>query len=194
MKNLITTLLLAFFVGAAGFTQGFAQESSNDGTLTITEYADYQCPACGYYHGFVKKLQKELGDKIEIKKRFFPLSNHRYGALTARAAQAAKNQGKFDEMHNLLFENQEEWSKSGNAQQYLFKYARQLNLDMEQFKEDLNAGETQRTVMEQKQEGIDRGVRATPTFFIEGEQIERLPRTYKQFKSIIQDHLDKQSG
>lgn len=194
MKNLLKALLLALFIAAFGVTESYAQEQAGNDPLTIVEYADYQCPACGYYHNFVQKLEQEMGDKIEVEKRFFPLANHRYGALTARAAQSAKNQGKFEEMHNLLFQNQKEWSSSGNAQQHILSYAKQLDLDMEQFKQDLNSGETQQTVMEEKKEGVNKGVRATPTFFVEGQQIDRLPRSYEDFKSIIQGFLDEQQN
>src|SRR5699024_12409392 len=72
--------------------------------LVITEYSDYQCPACAYFHPFVKKIRENMGDKVVFNLRYFPLSSHRYSALAARAAQAAKNQVEFMKMHSMLFE------------------------------------------------------------------------------------------
>ncbi|HEX6983284.1 MAG TPA: thioredoxin domain-containing protein [Balneolaceae bacterium] len=196
MKKLSAIIFLgaALLVNSATLNLAKAQSTSSESAVvTITEYSDYQCPACAYYHSFVKKLKEDLGDKIEFDQRFFPLSNHRYGAISARAAQAARNQGKFIEMHNLLFENQQEWANSANPTSYFLDYARKLGLDIEQFKEDLNSGETQRIVMESRQEGIRRGVRATPTFFIEGEKVRRLPRTYEQFKELVLTYINENS-
>ncbi|HET6527974.1 MAG TPA: thioredoxin domain-containing protein [Balneolaceae bacterium] len=194
MKKLSTIIFLgaAFFVTSAAFNSVKAQEDSTENeTIHITEYSDYQCPACAYYHPFVKKLKEDLGDKIEVTQHFFPLRSHRYGAISARAAQAARNQGKFIEMHNLLFENQQEWASSANPTAIFVDYARRLGLDIEQFKEDLNSGETQRIVMESRREGIRRGVQATPTFFIEGEKVRRLPRTYEGFKALVLTYINQ---
>lgn len=163
--------------------------------VVLTEYSDYQCPACAYYHPVVEKIKNEMSDKVEVRLRFFPLNGHRYSALAARAAQAAKNQGKFHEMHALLFENQQQWSQASNPVTAIVNFARTLELDLNQFTEDLNAGETQKTVMEQKQEGADMGVNSTPSFYLDGEEVEPLPKTYEEFKALIEKHLaEKKQG
>jgi protein-disulfide isomerase len=197
MKKLSTFIVLGavLFMSSAALNNAHAQDSSSaNETITIIEYADYQCPACAYYHNFVKQLKQDLGNKVDFEQRFFPLRGHRYGALSARAAQAARNQGKFIEMHNLLFENQKRWSTSANPTALFVSYARQIGLDVEQFKGDLNAGETQRIVMESRQEGIRRGVEATPTFFIEGEKVQQLPRTYDAFKDLVQGYINQEES
>ncbi len=198
MKKLIATLFAAvlLFMGAGGFlSTTTAQSSEGDVSITITEFSDYQCPACAYFHPMVKKLKEQFGDQINLELKYYPLNSHQFAALAARAAESAKNQGKFLEMHNKLFENQNQWANSGNPTPIFVNYARDIGLDIDQFKEDLNSGETQRVVMEQKQVGVNKGVRSTPTFIIDGEQLNPLPRTYAQFEQVVKRYLnEKKSG
>ncbi len=198
MKRFITrcSIIAILLAGAGMLSQATAQNNSDEeAAVTIIEYSDYQCPACAYYHPFVKKIKEKFGDQVKLDLRFFPLNSHQFAALAARAAQSAKNQGKFREMHNLLYENQQRWSQSGNPTPIFVNFARDLNLDIEQFKSDLNSAETQKTVMQEKQEGVNKGVNSTPTFFIDGEQIQRLPRTYADFEKIVQKYLnEKENG
>lgn len=197
MKKLSAIFLL--FTGlilGTGFAQQLQAQSSSEDTaaITITEYSDYECPACGYFYPIVKKLKDKYGDQIKMNYKFFPLNSHQFSALAARAAQAAKNQGKFLEMHNKLFENQKRWSQSGDPTPMFVNFARDLGLDIEQFKNDLNAAETQRTVMEQKKEGQMQGVRSTPTFFIGDEMLSSLPRNFAEFDQVVQEHLNQKNS
>lgn len=167
-----------------------AQESTS-AKVTLTEYADYQCPACAYFHPIVDSLKEAYGDDLAVEYRYFPLNSHQYGALSARAAQAAKNQGKFLEMHNMLFENQQQWSSAGNPEATFAGYARTIGLDVEQFREELNASETQQVVMEEKQQGVQRGVSSTPTFYINGEKLQQNPPSFNDFKALIDVYMNE---
>ncbi|TYP93897.1 Thioredoxin [Fodinibius salinus] len=196
MKLLIkTAALIAILSLSVGMSEADAQDTeTKKPTITITEYSDYQCPACAYYNPIVKKLKDKYGDQINLKLRFYPLNSHQFAALAARAAQAAKNQGKFLEMHNMLYKNQKRWSESVNPIPTFKRYAKKLNLDMEQFKSDLNDAETQRIVMNQKQEGMNMGVNSTPTFFIEGEKLTQLPQNYEEFEKVVEKYLGKKEN
>lgn len=196
--NLFVVLLATVFMVGCQSSDTDAQSSSasdNPNKVVLTEYSDYQCPACAYFHPIVEKIKNEMGDKVEVQLRFFPLNGHRYSALAARAAQAAKNQDKFHEMHALLFENQKQWSQASNPVTAIVDFARKLELDLNKFTEDLNAGETQKTVMQQKQEGADMGVNSTPSFYLDGEEVDPLPKTFKEFKTLIDKRLaEKKQG
>ncbi|MCW9706954.1 DsbA family protein [Fodinibius salsisoli] len=197
-NNLFVALLATLFMVGCQSSDTDAQSADaaadDPNKVVLTEYSDYQCPACAYYHPIVEKIKNEMGDKVEVQLRFFPLNGHRYSALAARAAQAAKNQDKFYEMHALLFENQQQWSQASNPVTAIVNFARELELDLNQFTEDLNAGETQKIVMEQKQEGADMGVNSTPTFYLDGEEVEPLPKTYEEFKAQIEERLANKQG
>lgn len=195
-KTISILFVIAIILTGSGMgTEATAQGSSAESiSVTLTEYSDYQCPACGYFHPIVKKLKDKFGERLQLKLKFYPLNSHQFAALAARAAQAAKNQGKFREMHNMLFENQKHWSSSINPAPIFEGYAKKIGLDMKQFRNDLNAAETQKAVMEEKQEGRAKGVNSTPTFFIDGQPLEKLPRTYAQFEKVIQKHLNEKKN
>lgn len=193
---LIALLAAGLMLGTGIMRNVTAQSDSSDTktTLKMVEFSDYECPACGYYYPIVKKLKEKYGEQLDIHYKFFPLNSHRFSFLAARAAQAAKNQGKFLEMHNMLFSNQDQWSKSPNPAPTFVNYARELNLDIEQFKDELNARETQAAVIKQKNLGRKKGVRATPTFFIEGEQVSSLPKNFAEFDQLIKKYLQQKKN
>jgi len=187
MKRIL--LLSALFVLFGLFSnKGFAQTE----TVEIIKYSDYQCPACAFFHPFTKKIKDDLGDQVKVIYKNFPLNSHPYAMVAARAAEAARKQGKHKEMHNLLFENQKIWTR-GNPEQYFIGYAREIGLMVEQFRADLNSAEMQKKVLADKEEGINRGVNATPTFFINGEKVEQNPAKYEGFKALVLAELQKSS-
>jgi len=157
--------------------------------LKITKFSDYQCPACKFYGQILDQAKKEFGQRIEVTYKNYPLRMHQYADLAARAAEAAKAQGKFIEMHEMLFTGQESWSR-GNAEAIFIGYAKSLDLDMDQFKADLNSARLNRIVLADKREGTTLGVNSTPTFFFDGKKVERLPNNYAGFKALIEAKLD----
>ena len=102
--------------------------------VVIEKYSDYQCPACAYYHSFLKQLKQDYGSEVRIDMKHFPLAQHPYAQIAARSAEAARVQGKFDEMHDLIFAGQQQWSR-GNAEAIFIGYAESLELDVEKFSE-----------------------------------------------------------
>ncbi len=181
-RGIFLTLLFGFF--AFGFSN--AQEMKK--VVEITKFSDYQCPACKYYGAILDQAKEEYGNQIKVTYKNYPLRIHQYAELAARAAMAAKQQEKFMEMHEMLFTGQEQWSK-GNAEAIFIGYAQSLKLNMEQFNKDLNSARMNRLVLADKREGGALGVNSTPTFYINGRKIERLPRTYEGFKVLIDAQL-----
>jgi protein-disulfide isomerase len=139
-----------------------------DAPMTLVEYGDYQCPYCGAAHAVVKEIQQESGDRLCFAFRNFPLTNvHPYAEHAAEAAEAAADQGKFWEMHDLLFENQEALDDDA-----LVEYARQLGLDPARFRREVVARAHASRVREDSQTGMQAGVEGTPTFFVNGVRYE----------------------
>ena len=164
---------------------------SKDAKVVLVEYSDFQCPACDYFYSQVKQLEKDFDGKIAVVYRYFPLEQvHKNARLSARAAEAAGRQGKFWEMHDLLFENQNAWAESSNAIQAFDSYAQSLGLDMNKFNRDINSSDIDVKINNDYQSGVNSGVQGTPTFFINGKQIEN-PQSYDAFKSIIEAELNK---
>jgi len=130
--------------------------------ITLVEYGDFQCPYCGKAYPIVKEIQKIKGDALRFVFRNFPLSEvHSYALHAAYAAEAASKQHKFWEMHDILFENQENLKDSD-----LKLYSEKLSLDMDQFTKDMNSDEVAKKVQTDIIGGIKSGVNGTPTFFI----------------------------
>ncbi|MES2471146.1 MAG: thioredoxin domain-containing protein [Patescibacteria group bacterium] len=156
--------------------------------VTIVEYSDFQCPACESYHSVLKKLINERGEDFTFVYRHFPLSQiHPNAILGSLAAEAANNQGKFWEMHSMLFEHQSEWSTlpGASAEEKLVSYAQTLGLDVSKFSADLKSEASTRKVNDDYKGGARSGVNSTPTFFVNGVTIDN-PRSYEEFVTIIE--------
>lgn len=182
----------ALYFGLSG-NSGSENNTVNNGEPTVNKveilkYSDFQCPACQTYVPIEEQLENEFGDLVEFNYRHFPLSGFQYSRLAAHAAEAAREQGEFDAMHDLIFENQQEWS-GGNARRHFEDYAEHIGLDMEQFQEDLESEEIANRVESQRQEGIRRMVNSTPTFFVNGRKLQQNPQNYEQFKSIVELYM-----
>lgn len=156
--------------------------------VTLVKYSDYQCPACAVYYTFEKQLKQDLGDDVKIISKHFPLNMHPYAHVAARAVEAARKQGKYEEMHEMIFAGQSQWSR-GNAEAIFIGYARSLDLDIDMFTNDMNSAEMNRIVMADRREGIELGISSTPTFYINGEKLENNPRTYEEFKRIVESYM-----
>jgi len=131
---------------------------------TLVEYGDYECPHCGRAHPIVKEVRKILGDRLRFVFRNFPLSQmHPHAEMAAEAAEAAGDQGKFWEMHDLLFEHQQNLDTA-----HLLQSARQLGLDQASFERALTDHAYAARVHEDLLSGARSGVNGTPTFYING--------------------------
>lgn len=167
---------------------GSASNDQNPQKVEILKYSDFQCPACREYVPIEKQLEDEYGEMIEFQYRHFPLSGFQYSQLAARSAEAAREQGHFEEMHDLIFENQPEWSRGG-AREMFEEFAEEIGLDMEQFREDVESEEIAERVEQNRREGVRRTVTSTPTFFVNGRKLQQNPQSYDQFKSIVELHM-----
>jgi protein-disulfide isomerase len=137
-----------------------------DAPVTLVEYGDFECPYCGQAYYIIKQLQEDLGDSLRFVFRNFPLSEiHPHARDAAHAAEAAGLQGKFWEMHDLIYEHQ-----SALENHNLVSFAFALELDIERFVEDMESKEVSRKVHDDFWSGVRSGVNGTPTFFINGDR------------------------
>ncbi|KIC63982.1 DsbA family protein [Chryseobacterium taiwanense] len=137
-------------------------QGNENADLVIVEYGDYQCPYCGAAYPVLKELMREFGSQVQFVFRNFPLSEmHPYAKPAAIAAEAANLQGKFWEMHDAIYENQQNLNEL-----YLFELAEAIGLDISQFKEDIQKAELEEKVDSDFESGVISGVNGTPSFFI----------------------------
>jgi len=157
---------------------------------TLVEYSDFQCPACAAYHPLIKQLLSEYNGKIYFVYRYFPLATHQNAMISSLAAYAAGLQNKFWEMHDMLFQTQNSWASSSKARETFIDYAKKLDLDIDKFKTDLDSDKGKSFINDTYGKGLAIGVNSTPTFFLNGVKIQN-PRTYDDFKKLIQDEINK---
>jgi len=139
-------------------------QGAPDAAVTLVEYGDYECPYCGAAYPIVKQLQAEEGDALRFVFRNFPITTaHPHAELAAEAAEAAAAQGRFWEMHDLLYENQRRLDAED-----LLAYAGRLGLDVEEFGRELEEHVYARRVREDFMSGVRSGVNGTPTFYVNG--------------------------
>lgn len=166
----------------------------NDAPVTLIEYLDFECEACGAYFPIVKQLEKDFPNDLRVVLRYFPLPGHKNGLPAALAVEAAARQGKYIEMHDLLFTEQETWGEKPAATPLVFEsYAQRLGLDMVQFKQDVASQSVKDRVQRDVDAGRALGNGGTPTFFLQGKKIQN-PQGYEPFKAMIEAALANTQG
>jgi protein-disulfide isomerase len=136
--------------------------------VVLEEYGDYQCPPCGQLYPDLKQIEHEYGNQVQIVFRHFPLTKiHKNALVAAHAAEAARNQNKFWEMHDRLYRNQKEWAELDDPRPIFLAYARQLNLNVDQFKQDMESNQVDQRISADIQRGASLGVTGTPTVFLD---------------------------
>ena len=203
-----TWLIVAAIVGFLGYkfvkfltaplpqtTQTKVEATENDHILgdkqakaVLIEYGDFQCPACKSYYPVVKQLSQDYQEGLEIVYRNMPLASiHKNALNAAAAAEAASLQDKYWEMHDSLFEYQDDWAELSDPKDKFVEYAKEIGLDTDKFVSDYESKEIRDKVDSDMQSALALGINSTPTFFLNGSKVS--PRSLEEFKSLIDEQL-----
>src|SRR5919205_267132 len=144
---------------------------SQTARVTVEEFSDFQCPACGALEPGLRRVMKDYDDRVHFIFRHYPLSMHKYAFLAARAAEAAGQQGKFWEMHDLIYDNQKEWSEAMEPRVQFESYATRLGLDVQRFKADMERQDLADRIKADFMRGTSLGVKGTPTVYLNGREL-----------------------
>ncbi len=143
-----------------------------DVVVTLEEFGDYQCPPCGALHPALKKLKQEFGPNLNFVFRNLPLASiHKNALAAAQAAEAARVQDHFWEMHDLLYENQDLWKDDINPRSIFVKFAADLGLDTARFTRDMDDKQVKLRIETDEAAAAELGVNGTPTVLIDGRQM-----------------------
>jgi protein-disulfide isomerase len=156
-----------------------------DAKIAVVEFSDFQCPFCSRVNPTMAQIEREYGDDVRIVFKHMPLRIHPKAPAAHAAAEAAHRQGKFWEMHDLIFADQ----RGMNTEKYE-EYATQNGLTLEQFKRDASSAEVKKKVEGDLAEAAKLGVTGTPAFFVNGRFISGA-QPYTTFKSMIDEELGK---
>ena len=149
--------------------------------IVLVEYGDYQCPYCGHAFPLVKKFVEEYGDDVAFIFRNFPLTDsHQYAMPAATIAEAAGKQGKFWEMHDLIYENQDNLNE-----EMLKESAKSLQLDFNKIENDINTADLKDKIENDFEGGVRSGVNGTPSFFVNDQKWEDYDGTYDSFVELV---------
>lgn len=163
-------------------------KGNSEAGVTLIEYSDFECPACATYSEFINKLSEEFPENLRIIYRHFPLvSVHKNASYAAQAAEAAGFQGKFWEMHDKLFEKQNDWKEEKKVNDKLLGYARELGLDEEKFLEDFGSRTVKDKVKNNLTQAVRLGLNSTPTLFLDGKEIQLTG--YEELKSLVESEI-----
>lgn len=162
--------------------------------VKLVEYGDYQCPACGQYFPAVKQVVDKYGDRITFQFRNFPLFQlHPNAIAAARAAEAAGKQGKYWEMHDLLYENQQAWTPVTDVMPAFVQYAEKIGLNTTKFNQDYKSAAVNNLIQADLKEGNRLGIDSTPTFFLDGKKISPPDPTVEAFSKVIDAEIAKKA-
>jgi protein-disulfide isomerase len=164
-----------------------------DAPVTLEEFGDFQCPSCGKFSEFVEELLKEYNSRLRVVFRNFPLSGHEHAREAALAAEAAGLQGKFWEMHDTLYREQDTWSKAPNVREFFESYAGTIGLDVDQFKKDVDGDKARERVDSDRALADFLGVKATPTLFINNRPVEPKDKNPEGVRATINAALNEKS-
>ncbi|MGI9066606.1 MAG: thioredoxin domain-containing protein [Pyrinomonadaceae bacterium] len=159
--------------------------------VTLEEFGDFQCPPCGALHPILKTMEQEFGTRLRVIFREFPLvSAHQHALAAARAAEAAGMQGRFWEMHDLIYENQKSWSNAFDVRPIFEGYATKIGLNLEKFMRDLSTETVTQRIFQDGKRARSLGVMGTPTVFMNGRDVplETLIAPDK-LRALIKDEL-----
>jgi len=174
----------------SGLANGTYLPASATASVTLVEFGDYVCPACGNYSPYVQKILTDFPGKVNFVFRNYPLSYHTNAPLASYAAGAAGIQGKYWEMHEKLYSTQNDWSNLQDPTTKFVAYAKEMGLNTDQFTKDMGSQAVKDAVQRDTNDGNAVSLTETPTFYINGSKVT-LSGDYSQLESLIQADLNK---
>ncbi|MFN2531765.1 MAG: DsbA family protein [Pyrinomonadaceae bacterium] len=188
--------ILAFFQFASVHTT--ATDSIQNGplaTVTLEEFGDYQCPPCAALHPILKQLQVEYGSRLNLVFRNFPLGvSHRNALAAAKAAEAARLQHKFWQLHDFLFEHQKEWAPGDDPMPFFMEYARRLGIDLTRFRQDYAGLTVKRRISQDLRRAAELRLDGTPTLLLDGKALPSYAVLPQQLRTEIEAALKRKSS
>ena len=157
----------------------------------LEEFGDFECPPCGMFHPILVEMQKEFGYNLQITFREFPLvPTHQHALAAASAAEAAGMQGKFWEMHDLLYERQNDWKKQFDVRPVFEGYAKEIGLDVDHYNRDVVSDSVAQRITQDGTRGHSLGVTGTPTVFLNGREVPFQSLQADQLRVILQREIE----
>jgi protein-disulfide isomerase len=158
--------------------------------VTLEEFGDFQCPPCGTLSPIIHQFEQDYKPRLRTIFCQFPLPNHQHAFEAAVASEAASLQGRFWEMHDLLYREQPNWSNIPDARPLFNSYAGMLGLNIDRFKNDMESPQVKARVTSEHQRGVSLGVSTTPTIFLNGRPLPAASLYPATLRSAVKAAID----
>lgn len=159
--------------------------------VAVEEFGDFECLPCSLLYPILKKAETDYAERLSVTFREYPLPKHTHAKIGARAAEAAGLQGRFWEMHDLLYEDRLNWLKAADTRAALISYASKLGLDAERFQKDLDAEEVTQRIAADGERVKSLELDRTPSVLINGDRFTTRPITTENLRAVIDAELGK---
>ncbi|MBF4992755.1 thioredoxin domain-containing protein [Arthrobacter gandavensis] len=156
-----------------------------DPQATLVLFTDYQCPYCAMMDTLIQQAKADYGDQVEIVVRNYPLPKHQNAEPSARAVEAAAEQGALQQMAAKVFEHQQDWKNASDVDGIFTGYAEELGLDLDQFTADYNSHAIKARVARDLQDAQDLQVKGTPTLYLNGEALQLESVAYSEIREPL---------
>jgi protein-disulfide isomerase len=174
-------------ISGKGVVKSVHIRGNADAPVTLEEFGDFECPSCKNLATFLDQMTKEYHPSVRVIFRNFPLAMHQHSRDAAAAAEAAGLQGRFWEMHDMLFREQPVWSSSNYPSMLFDSYAETLGLDMHQFRNDLKSDKVRERLESDQARAKSLGVKVAPTLFIDKHQMGTNEATPEELHRLIDE-------
>jgi protein-disulfide isomerase len=157
----------------------------SDAPVTLVEFGDFQCPPCADLAEPINQLERDYRSRLRVVFHHFPLAIHQHAREAALASEAAALQGRFWEMHDLLYREQPVWSNAPDVRVLFSAYARMLGLDIDRFKKDMESDKAKARVGFDEEQAVTLGVKSTPTILINNQEVPPAYRNLAGLRAIV---------
>lgn len=164
-----------------------------DAPVTLEEFGDFQCPPCGILSGPINQLEQDYRPRLRVIFRHFPLTMHRHAREAALASEAAGRQGRFWQMHDVLYREQAVWSEAADVRPLFDTYAGMLGLKIDRFKKDMESEEVNRRVTADQLRGTALGVTITPTLFVNNRALPNASLSPTSLRAAVEAAMNIKS-
>ena len=156
-------------------------------SVTLEEFGDFECPMCKHFDAFLDEVIKDYHPRVRLIFRNYPLKMHHYSRDAAQAAEAAGLQGRYWEMHDVLFREQPVWSSSNNARTLFISYAEILGLDLDQFQKDMQSEKVRQRIEYDEARARSLGVKMAPSLFVDKHEMGLSDRDEDGVRRVIDE-------
>ena len=165
-------------------------DDADDGSVTVVEFLDFECEACGAFYPVVEDLREKFSGQVTFAIRYFPLPGHFNSKNAAVAVEAAAQQGLLEEMYTRMFETQKDWGEAQESRAPLFRqFAEDLGLDLTEYDAAVADPATLQRVESDFDDGVELGVDSTPTFFVNDQKVQLA--AFEDLREAIEAELDR---